>query len=697
MAEDVIATLMAKIGQVESGGNYKARSKTSTASGKYQYIKKTWGNYKGYPTAADAPPEIQEERMRLDTARALQAYGDPALVAVAHFQGGGVAAKIKANPTLWDKKDANGLTTRAYVNKVMGAKGTSSVPAYTGIGPIPGQTPYSAPNATSVAPLDLMSILAQGTQAGRDLPQIKPADYQQLVAQYQAQREQALQGTMGKLDNEVAKAIQNIRASGGQAVSDVNAQGAVARPDFAAISGSYAAGAAPAPTDYTAGYGVDNSYFQNAAAPMAALSNAQGGAGAALLDQTAAGTQNILGTIAGAIGGPGGAMEAGVASVTAAKSKAALAAQLASDQKFQDFLGQTTLQAQQQDYNAQVANTGNITDMIRNALGLAQTNQQASLSTARSQDDLARAVLGINAQQQQDVFQAGVQQTRDATLNNYQVTAQQGQNEFAASQQAGQNSFNAAQDAARVQATADANSIAQNQDWLKILYQSGVPMTVLPNGQLAMPQVNPVKPTGPQSTGGREGASNMPVQQGTPVVNPQAATKTATAEVSLQNKILDGQIKQAALKKKQAVSAEAKASAAISPTAKQAWEGAKGTFQQGWSAFKLAGAPDVVNASEKAVTLQEFDVALVGLSAAPKAAAEEWLKNWYKAHQTETGIKALPTKKRGEEINKRVKNSMRLVNLYARRSYPEGNRDNATSKEFQDYLLEVQNEILAGA
>lgn len=46
----------------ESGGNYQAQNRTSSASGAWQIINSTWDNYKGYPTAASAPPEIQDER-----------------------------------------------------------------------------------------------------------------------------------------------------------------------------------------------------------------------------------------------------------------------------------------------------------------------------------------------------------------------------------------------------------------------------------------------------------------------------------------------------------------------------------------------------------------------------------------------------------------------------------------------------------
>lgn len=45
----------------ESGGNPTARN-ASGASGLWQIMPGTWGNYKGYPSAASAPVEVQNER-----------------------------------------------------------------------------------------------------------------------------------------------------------------------------------------------------------------------------------------------------------------------------------------------------------------------------------------------------------------------------------------------------------------------------------------------------------------------------------------------------------------------------------------------------------------------------------------------------------------------------------------------------------
>ena len=104
----------------ESGGNYKAQSKTSTASGRYQYLDGTWGNYKGYKKASDAPPEIQDEKFNQDMGKYLTKYnGNLEAAAIAWFQGPGVADKFaKGDTSVLSKTDANGKTTASYSKEV---------------------------------------------------------------------------------------------------------------------------------------------------------------------------------------------------------------------------------------------------------------------------------------------------------------------------------------------------------------------------------------------------------------------------------------------------------------------------------------------------------------------------------------------------------------------------------------------------
>lgn len=48
--------------ECESGGDIHAQNPSSSASGKWQIIDSTWGNYMGYPTAASAPEWVQDQR-----------------------------------------------------------------------------------------------------------------------------------------------------------------------------------------------------------------------------------------------------------------------------------------------------------------------------------------------------------------------------------------------------------------------------------------------------------------------------------------------------------------------------------------------------------------------------------------------------------------------------------------------------------
>jgi transcription elongation factor len=48
----------------ESHGDIHAENPSSSASGKWQIVNGTWGNFMGYPTAASAPEWVQDERAR---------------------------------------------------------------------------------------------------------------------------------------------------------------------------------------------------------------------------------------------------------------------------------------------------------------------------------------------------------------------------------------------------------------------------------------------------------------------------------------------------------------------------------------------------------------------------------------------------------------------------------------------------------
>ena len=120
------------IARVESGGNYKARSKTSSASGKYQYIKGTWNNFAGYAEAWMAPPHVQDQRALRDIEAKMKAYGgDIRKVVMSWF----LPAAVN-NPALASKvPKGNGISPNQYADKVMKALGMKTpLPSASGGG-----------------------------------------------------------------------------------------------------------------------------------------------------------------------------------------------------------------------------------------------------------------------------------------------------------------------------------------------------------------------------------------------------------------------------------------------------------------------------------------------------------------------------------------------------------------------------------
>ena len=105
----------------ESHGNYTAENPTSTASGAYQYIDGTWDGYGGYGHASDAPPEVQDAKMRADTQAAYDRLGDWERVIASHFAGEGEQAGPKSDWTKVPGYDYNqNPSIRQYVDGVLG-------------------------------------------------------------------------------------------------------------------------------------------------------------------------------------------------------------------------------------------------------------------------------------------------------------------------------------------------------------------------------------------------------------------------------------------------------------------------------------------------------------------------------------------------------------------------------------------------
>jgi hypothetical protein len=62
--------------ELESGGDYQAEARGSTASGAYQVIDSTWNNYGGYRRATDAPPAVQDQFAYESMVVILKRYGN---------------------------------------------------------------------------------------------------------------------------------------------------------------------------------------------------------------------------------------------------------------------------------------------------------------------------------------------------------------------------------------------------------------------------------------------------------------------------------------------------------------------------------------------------------------------------------------------------------------------------------------------
>lgn len=107
--ENNVFDVMWAIRMHESGGNYKSRSKWSSASGAYQFIDSTWNNFGGYERAYLAPARVQDERMFKSLRVRFDQYGDWEKVIASHFYPAWANDKSKwnqspggNNPTIWE-------------------------------------------------------------------------------------------------------------------------------------------------------------------------------------------------------------------------------------------------------------------------------------------------------------------------------------------------------------------------------------------------------------------------------------------------------------------------------------------------------------------------------------------------------------------------------------------------------------------
>ncbi len=71
-----LGPILATIRSLESGDDYTAEAAGSTASGAYQFIDSTWGNYDGYARAVHAPPAVQDAKAIEMVQAVLNAHGN---------------------------------------------------------------------------------------------------------------------------------------------------------------------------------------------------------------------------------------------------------------------------------------------------------------------------------------------------------------------------------------------------------------------------------------------------------------------------------------------------------------------------------------------------------------------------------------------------------------------------------------------
>jgi len=100
-----VDAILATIRTLESGDNYiESRHSRATGyatasgnpSGAYQYIYTSWGSYRGYNEAFQAPPAVQDERATNDITAVLDRFGSVEWVPVAWYVGSGGAAKVRS-------------------------------------------------------------------------------------------------------------------------------------------------------------------------------------------------------------------------------------------------------------------------------------------------------------------------------------------------------------------------------------------------------------------------------------------------------------------------------------------------------------------------------------------------------------------------------------------------------------------------
>lgn len=163
---DEIPIILQTIRYVESGNDYKAINNGDghgdRATGAYQFMTSSWGNYGGYGDAYLAPPSVQDEKATAYVKYILDRYGRLAV----NVPYGWYFPKVFNDPTWLDKipaeNEGNNMTIRQYGRKWLGvyksfylqARGTEAT--------------ASAPTSIDVLPHDSSSTALYPIPVGVD-------------------------------------------------------------------------------------------------------------------------------------------------------------------------------------------------------------------------------------------------------------------------------------------------------------------------------------------------------------------------------------------------------------------------------------------------------------------------------------------------------------------------------------------------
>jgi hypothetical protein len=132
-----IEIVLGTIRALESGGDYTAQARGSTASGAYQFLDSSWNGYGGFRRAADAPPDVQDAKAIEFVTHILEQHdGDASAVPVVWYIGHLPTADSREWDTVPHPDNGNVLTPREYqqrwltkYDELLAAAPTTSEPA----------------------------------------------------------------------------------------------------------------------------------------------------------------------------------------------------------------------------------------------------------------------------------------------------------------------------------------------------------------------------------------------------------------------------------------------------------------------------------------------------------------------------------------------------------------------------------------